>query len=126
MIKFFMSWKDNPNLSKEECEKHYSTVHTELAKKGLKNAPGFRRYVQNRVVSHTVINFNECTNAVEAEPEFDWFAEFYFDSKEDMEKAFSSPEIQACYGDHKNFMDVNIPANIKIYEVIERIPLKKK
>ena len=126
MIKFLFTWKNNPDLTEEQCDQHYRTVHTELALKGFRKATGLRSYVQNKVVKHTLVNYNECDNPVEAEPDFDRFVELYFDDRESMEKTFSLPEIKACFEDHKNFMDVNIPANLKIYEVIEEIPLERK
>jgi len=125
MIKILLTWNRNPNLTEEQCEEHYLTVHTELAKKALKNGPGLRRYVQNKVVRHTIINYNECDTPIEAKPDFDRFVELYFDNKESMERAFNTPEIKACFDDHKNFMETDTPANLKIYEVVEEIPLER-
>jgi uncharacterized protein (TIGR02118 family) len=125
MIKFLFSWKNNPNLTEEQCDRHYLTIHTELAKRALKDAPGLIRYVQNKVVRYTIINYNQCDNPIEAKPDFDRFVELYFDDKESMERAFSTPEIKACFDDHRNFMDTSIPESLKIYEVIEGIPLER-
>ena len=124
MIKFLFTWKKNPELTEEQCEQHYRTVHTELAKKALGQIPGLRRYVQNKVLRSVVHNYNQ-REPVEVEPEFDRFVELYFDNIEAMGEAFSTPEMQACFDDHQNFMDTNIPASLKVYEVEEEIPLDK-
>jgi len=118
--------KKNPDLSEEEVERHYQTVHTELARNAFRNIPGFRKYVQNKVLSHTVYNFNQWGKAELAEPEFDRFVELYFDDVETLAKSFETPEMKACFDDHKNFMDINRPANIKVYEVGELVPLKRE
>jgi len=125
MVKVISTWKRNPNLTEEQCEEHYRKVHTELAKKALSKASGLRRYVQNRVVSHVQYNYNDMDNPVEADPDFDRCVELYFDNREAMEEAFSTPEMKACFDDHKNFMDIDIPANIKVYEVVEEIPIDR-
>ena len=125
MLKLLITFKRNPHLTEKQCDEHYRTVHTELAKKAMGQIPGFRRYVQNKVIRHIVYDYNDWTAPKERMPDFDGFVELYADDKVAMEKAFSTPEMQACFDDHRNFMDVNIPASLRIYEVIEKIPLEK-
>ena len=126
MIKIVSSWKRNPNLSEEQCDKHYREIHTVLAKKALEKIPGFRRYIQNKVVRLVVYDYNQMDKPIEMEPDFDRSVELYFENREVLEKGFDTPEMRACYEDHKNFMDINRPASLKIYEVVEEIPLEKK
>lgn len=126
MVKYLFTWKKKPNRTERECEQHYRTEHTRLAKIALGQIPGFRRYVQNKVLNHTVYNHNQWGRPQEATPEFDRFVELYFDDKEAMIKAFDTPEMRACFDDHVHFMDTGIPANIKVYEIEEVIPLEKK
>jgi uncharacterized protein (TIGR02118 family) len=126
MVKFTFTWKKNPDLSEEECERHYRTVHTQLARMAFQNIPSFRKYVQNKVRSCVVYDFNKWGEAHAAEPEFDRFVDLYFDSKDELEKAFATPEMKACFEDHKNFMDTNVPANVRVYEIEEVVPLKRE
>lgn len=125
MIKIVSMWKRNPDRSADECEQHYREVHTELAKKALANVPGFRRYVQNRICSQANYHFNDAHKPEQVEPEFDRFVELYFDDRESLEKAMSTPEMQACFDDHPNFMHVRTSKNLVIYDVIEEIPLER-
>jgi uncharacterized protein (TIGR02118 family) len=124
MIKIISMWKRNPDITEEACEEHYLNAHTELAIKALAKVPGFRRYVQNKVISQTVYNFNDGENPAQVEPDFDRMVELYFDDKDALVKALESPEMKACYEDHTNFMNVCIPRNLVIYEVAEAIPLE--
>lgn len=124
MIKIVTLWKRNPRLTEEECEEHYRTVHTALARKALENVPGFRRYIQNKVVNQTVYNFNDAARPEQVAPEYDRFVELYFDDMASLEKAMAAPEMQACLDDHPNFMDVRIPRSLVIYEVAERTVLE--
>jgi uncharacterized protein (TIGR02118 family) len=126
MIKIVSTWKRNPNLTEEQCDEHYRKVHTGLARKALEKVPGFRKYVQNKVVRLVVYDYNQIDKPIEKEPDFDRSVEIYFDHEEGLEEGFNTPEMKACYDDHKNFMDINRPASLKVYEVIEEIPLGKK
>ncbi len=125
MVKLVSMWKRNPDKTEEECEDHYLKVHTELAKKALANVPGFRKYVQNKVISQAINNYNDTANPEQVEPDYDRFVEIYFDDAESLEKALDTPEMRACYKDHPNFMNTKIPRNLVIYEVLEVIPLEK-
>jgi uncharacterized protein (TIGR02118 family) len=125
MIKVVGTWKRNPKLSLEQCENHYRSVHTSLARIALAKVPGLRKYVQNRVISTTVTDYNDAERSHPGEPDFDRFVELYFDSAEDMAKALDTPEMRACLDDHKNFMDITIPCNLMNYEVEEVVVLER-
>ena len=125
MIKLVTTWKRNPGLTPEQCDSHYRTVHTSLARIALEKVPGLRKYVQNKVLSTTVVDYNQSEKSHPGEPEFDRFVELYFDSAEDMARAFDTPEMRACVEDHKNFMCINIPASLITYEVEEVVVLER-
>jgi uncharacterized protein (TIGR02118 family) len=126
MIKIISMWKRNPDITDEACEAHYRGNHTALAIKALTNAPGFRKYIQNKVVSQTICNFNDASNIEQVAPDFDRVVELYFDNRESFERAMATPEMQACFEDHPNFMNIGIPKNLVIWEVLEEIPLEEK
>jgi uncharacterized protein (TIGR02118 family) len=118
MIKILYTFKNNPNLTEEQCDKHYHAVHIPLAKKAL--GPGCRRYSYAKVVKHTINDKDG--NVVETKPDFDCFVEVFFDTREAMEKAFASPEMEVSSNDMQNFADVG---TLKVYEFIQEIPINR-
>lgn len=125
MYKVIATFKRNPQLTAEECDNYYRSFHTTLGRRLCESIPGFRKYVQNRMISTIVTDFNNADQAHPGEGDFDWAIEFHFDRAEDLAKAFASPEMKACFADHINFMDINIPGNIKTYEVQEFMALER-
>jgi uncharacterized protein (TIGR02118 family) len=125
MIKIMSMWKRNPELTEQQCEDHYLTNHTELAIKALKNAPGFIRYAQNKVISQTNIDFNNADTSRKVEPEYDRIVELYFEDMKSFEKTMQQPEMVDCLKDHSNFMDVNTKKSLITLHVSETIVLKK-
>ena len=125
MIKVVTTWKRNPGLTPDQCDKHYRTVHTSLARIALENAPGLRKYVQNKVLSTSVVDYNQSEKAHPGEPRFDRFVELYFDNAEDMVRALATPEMRTCLEDHKNFMNIDVPASLITYEVEEVVVLER-
>ena len=67
MIKLLMTWRDNPKLGAEQCDRHYLGTHTRMANAVLADVPGFLRYTQNRVTRHFVHSYNG-REAVDREP----------------------------------------------------------
>lgn len=124
MIKLLYTWKDNPDLSPEECDRHYREHHTKLAMQGMAEVPGVRAYVTNRVTRHYVHDYNGL-DAREAAPPFDRFVEVYFDDMESIEALFARDHMQAVFEDHPNFMETNVPASMCVYEVDEEIPYQR-
>lgn len=123
VVKYLFMWKDHPEKPREECEEHYQTVHTTLARKAFAGADGFIKYVQNRVKNYQVDNYNE-GDPVEKDPPFDRMVECWFESEQAMLDIWETPEMQACYEDHKNFMNTDIPENLHIYELEEAIGIE--
>ena len=120
MIKVVFGWKDRPDLRPEQCEAHYRAVHMQLARRAFDGVDGFRALVYNRVRRYLVNDHNR-PQAREAPADMDAFVELFFDSREQLEQAFGRPEVDALFADHVNFMEVDSPANIKIYDVEETV-----
>lgn len=118
MIKMLYAWKDNPDRTPEECEAHYRAVHMELARTAFRGVDGFRALRYNRIRRHMVNNYNT-PEAVPEEPDIDAFVELYFDDAQSLQAAFGSPELAAMFDDHVNFMAVDVPKNVRIYELDE-------
>ena len=123
MIKMLYAWRDNPALTAEQCESHYRTVHMDLARRAFTGVTGFRALRYNRVRRHSVNDYNQPT-AEEAQPDIDAFVELYFDDEATLRAAFARPELAAMFDDHENFMAVDVPANVRIYELDETTVLE--
>jgi uncharacterized protein (TIGR02118 family) len=123
MVKVLFSWKDNPELGAQACEDHYRAHHMALARQVYTGADGFVRLTYNRVRGHRVNDFNSET-AHEAESDMDAFVELWFESAAQLQKAMGHPVLKEMFEDHPNFMAVDTPANIKIYELDEEVVLE--
>jgi hypothetical protein len=121
VYKLLITWKRNPRIPEEEAEANYLGRHTELGRAVFNgDTPGFRAYVQNKVVGGWVHDFNTEERRF-VEPDFDRFIEVYFDDEESLNAAFTSPEMTEAFGDHAGFMDTEIEASIRVYQVEEVI-----
>lgn len=120
MIKVMFSWRDNPDLGAEECERHYRVVHMRLAREAFDGVPGFVELKYNRVRAATVNDFNRREPRVVV-PDIDAWVELYFESAELMQAAFTRPQLQALFDDHPNFMSCDEAANIRVYTVDEDV-----
>lgn len=120
MVKMMFSWKDRSDRTAEECEGHYRAVHMGLAREAFDGVEGFRRLVYNRVRSHRVNDFNS-PESHPADTDFDAFVELWFDSPELLAQAMGRPPLDAMFKDHVNFMETDIPASTRIYELDEDV-----
>jgi uncharacterized protein (TIGR02118 family) len=120
VVKIVFGWKDHPERTAEECEAHYRSVHMELARSAFEGVDGFGALVYNRVRRHAVNDHNS-PEALEREPDMDAFVELFFDSREQLEAAFGRPIMSTLFDDHPNFMEVDVPANVRIYDVEETV-----
>jgi uncharacterized protein (TIGR02118 family) len=118
VIKIVFSWKDHPDKTAEECDAHYRAVHMDLARRAFDGVDGFRALAYNRVNSHFVNDHNR-PEPLERPTDMDAFVELYFDSREQLQQAFGTPELAALFADHPNFMEVDVAANIRGYDVEE-------
>jgi hypothetical protein len=124
MIKVVYLWKDNPNLTREQCEQHYLNVHTKLAVQGMQSSTGVIAYVQSRVKSCIVHDYNNPVGHP-AEPEFDRMVELYLDNEDILNAMMDPAALRETFADHVNFQHVDIPASLRIYVVEETIPFQR-
>jgi len=120
VVKVVFGWRDHPDKTPEECERHYRTVHMQLAEQAYEGVDGFVALAYDRVRSHAVNDYNE-PRRIEREPDMDAWCELYFRDEESMAGAFQKPAMKALFDDHVNFMDVGSAANIRIYHVDETV-----
>lgn len=125
MIKLLFAWRDHPQRTPQECERHYREVHMELARQAFDGVDGFVAMAYNRVIRHTVNDYNT-RDAHEKPADMDAFLEMWFEDSERLEKAFAHPILAAMFEDHANFMDVDSPANIRTYQVEEDVYLGRR
>ena len=118
MIKILFGWSDHPDLTAEECDAHYRATHMQLAREAFEGVDGFHALVYNRVNRHFVNNFNE-PGAIERPTDMDSFVELYFRDRESLEAAFGRPQMKALFDDHPNFMQTDVEANVRAYDVEE-------
>jgi uncharacterized protein (TIGR02118 family) len=123
MVKVLFGWKDAPTRSAQECEDHYRSHHMGLARQAYTGVDGFRLLVYNRVRRARVNDYNS-PESRQVEPPMDAFIELYFDSMEQLQASLGQPILQEMFEDHGNFMNVNVPSNVVIYEVDEEVILR--
>lgn len=117
MYKVIFMWKDTPGRTIEELDRHYLDVHTPIVLRKIAQLPGFRGYIQNRVIESSAHDFNSLA-ARPAHPDFDRSVELYFDDEASMRAVSMNPE---AFMDHVNFMDVDRPSSLRVYVVSERV-----
>jgi uncharacterized protein (TIGR02118 family) len=123
VVKYVFGWKDNPAKTPDECEAHYRAYHLKLAREVYTGCDGFVRLVYNRVRSFRV-NDNNSPESHPAVPDMDAFIELWFDSVEQLQAAMGHPNLALMFEDHPNFMAVDGPANIRVYDVAEEVVLE--
>ena len=98
MVKLIGCLKRKPGLSPEEFHRYWREVHWPLAK----SVPEFFRYVRKYVQSHALE-----APVPDLEAAFDGFAEIWFDSVEDLRRAFAEPRyLEIIRPDEKRFLDL--------------------
>jgi hypothetical protein len=113
-------WRDNPNLTPEECEANYRAGHMLLAREMWRDVDGFIALVYNRVRQHSVNDYNNPERRP-ADPPFHAFVEMYFESREKLDAAAKLPGFLHLFDDHETFMDITTPANIAVFELEEDV-----
>ena len=88
LFKLIILLKKKETISNVDFAKHLLDVHAPLARK----MPGLKNYVVNLVQSPP-----------NREPEFHGAVELWFDDRESMKRAFSSPEGEITQKDTENF-----------------------
>jgi uncharacterized protein (TIGR02118 family) len=125
MIKMMFGWRDRPELSAEQCEHHYRTVHMPMARAAFEGTDGFIAIVFNRVRSAAKNDFNQ-PERIAVEPDLDGILELYFRDEDSMRAAFAQPQMKRMFEDHPNFMHTETAGNVRIYEVDETVILGRQ
>jgi uncharacterized protein (TIGR02118 family) len=102
MFKLIILLTKKQAMRDEEFVRYFLDVHAPLAKK----MPGLRRYVVNIV-----------QKPPNREPDYHGAAELWFDDRESMKKAFSSPEGEATQKDTEKFAGRTITLFVNEHEI---------
>ena len=101
MVKLILCMKRKPGMTSAEFHHYWKEVHGPLAM----GVPEFMRYVRKYVQSHTLDG--PVPGLPGLEVPFDGFAEVWFDSREDVGRAYSEPRcLEVILPDGPNFLDV--------------------
>lgn len=115
MIKFVGMLKRKPGISAEEFHHHWRNIHGPF----VMGIPEFARYVRKYVQCHAMAAQTTVAGAGPASP-FDGIAEIWFDSPEEMRKAFSEPRyLSEIRADERKFLD--LPNCITL--LVEEVPM---
>ena len=105
MLKFMVVLFRRPDLSADQFRRHLEDVHAPLAK----DLPGLKKYRQNYAVA----------SPDRRHPGWDAIVELYFDSREVMEAAWTSPQGTASDADLPLFADLSRTT----WSVVEEVTL---
>jgi uncharacterized protein (TIGR02118 family) len=94
-------------LTHEQFMRHWVDIHAPLAK----SVPGIRRYVQTHILEE-----RKRPDIPSSDLEIDGIAELWYDDRESMAKALTSPEGRALYADGALFI-----GRVKTYTTEERV-----
>jgi uncharacterized protein (TIGR02118 family) len=86
MVKVLIVLTRRTDMSRDDFRRYWRDVHGPIGA----SMPGVRRYVQNHAT-------------LDGAP-FDGLAEMWFDTAEDMQRAFTSPQAQEAAADTANFL----------------------
>ncbi len=113
MVKVMVCLKRKPGMSEEEFHRYWKDVHGPL----VNSVPEFMRYVRKYVQSHTI---SPTVPGVSTPPaQYDGVAELWFDSLDDVAKAYSEPRcVNLLTPDWDNFFDVQRSLFFVVDEVV--------
>jgi uncharacterized protein (TIGR02118 family) len=101
MVKFIAAMRRKPGMSSQEFHRYWREGHAPL----VQSLPGFFGYVRRYVQSHAVEVPGDKFAGFDVSG-FDGFAELWFDSLADAEKAFTSPGyLGTIRADERKFVD---------------------
>ncbi len=101
MVKLIACLKRKPGMTLQEFHRYWKEEHGPL----VKSVPEWFRYVQKLVQSHTIEG--PVPGFPDLEAPFDGFAEIWFDSLEDVERAFTAPRyLEIIRPDEAHFLDI--------------------
>jgi len=100
MVKLIVCAKSKPGISHEEFARYWRENHGPL----VKGVPEFIRHVRRYVQCHIVSN----SAPLGASSEYDGVAELWFDSVDELNKAFSEPRyLELIRPDELKFADLD-------------------
>ncbi len=115
MVKFVGCLRRKPGMSVAEFQSYWKDVHGPL----VKSVPEFFRHVRKYIQGHTVKELAPGFPASESPP-FDGVAEIWFDSIDDVGKAFAEPRyLEIIRPDEQKFLDLS---NCSIL-IVEEVPM---
>lgn len=106
MVKFVVVLVRRPGSSREELRDYFVRIHGPLAEA----IPGLCRYVQNFVVD----------DPARADPGWDAVIELWWQTREEMEAAWLTPEGRASTADLEKFCDLSRSAWSIVEERVRR------
>jgi uncharacterized protein (TIGR02118 family) len=114
MVKFVACLKRKPGMSSAEFHRYWKDAHGPLVKSVPEFMRHLRKYVQSHSVSDSVPGFPS------APSQYDGIAELWFDSVEEVSKAFNEPRyLEIIRKDEPKFLDL---AACSIF-VAEEVPM---
>ncbi len=114
MVKLMCCLKRKPGISEEQFHRHWREVHGPLVRKTHEFARYLRKYVQSHTISHSV------PGVASPPTDFDGVAELWFDSMEEVVKAYAEPCLKGeLWDDVQKFVD---PAACYFF-VVEEVPM---
>ena len=96
MIKRISILTRRPEYSPDTFRKHWLEVHGPLAQK----VPGIRRYIQNHITESV-----HHPDLPASSQQIDGIVEMWFDDRDAMETALTSPEAKAMFNDGTLFIE---------------------
>lgn len=97
MIKRISLLVRKPGLSREAFARHWRDIHGPLALA----LPKVVRYVQNHIIEEGARH----PHLPPGRQQIDGIVEFWFESREDMDEAFATPEARTLFADGALFID---------------------
>jgi len=125
MIKLIAGIKRKPGMTAEEFHRYWREVHAPL----VQTVPEFFALIRKYVQSHTLETPSSQVGGF-PRSEFDGVVELWFDSVEDVEKAFAAPRyLEIIRPDERKFIDLSsvkvvIAEEVPIYDGNRPIPRK--
>jgi uncharacterized protein (TIGR02118 family) len=113
MVHLLFLMKRKPELSRQECQRHWQEIHAPLAQR----IPGIRRYVQSHVFTAQGEN-----------PPYDGVAEIWVDDERAATAVFQTKEyLEGAYLDEPNFVDVKQAVRLRTEDhvILAGAPINK-
>ena len=95
MIKVAFLNKRRADMTRDEFIRYSKEVHVPL----VARLPGLKRYV---------VTYNAVNDPTDGLLDYDALIEIWFDSVEDFQTAYHSPEAEAAKTEYPNFMDASV------------------